>query len=74
MLCVGHPAAGLHLIRVQGPEFELFLVQWAAYIRGIVQLTGAIVVQYLSKYYGMPVEEVLVEHGIVVGKCFGEAR
>ena len=117
MHCVSHPATGLHLIRVQAPELELFFKQGTAYVSWIVKLSSPerirvqhylslskwsrdsttfnalvhicyykiflfyvhcsvgisyawkiipVVVEYLCEYSWVPVEEIFVEHRIVV--------
>lgn len=73
-LRIGHPTARLDLIGVEAPEIELFLEERSADVRGIVQLPGAIVVEYLSEYARVPVEEVLVEDRVVVGEGLGQTR
>lgn len=39
-----------------------------------MKLAGAIIVEYLSKDTGMPVEKVLVEHRVVIGERFRKPR
>lgn len=73
-LRIGHPTARLDLIGVEAPEIELFLEERSADVRGIVQLPGAIVVEYLGEYARVSVEEVLVEDRIVVGEGLGQTR
>lgn len=73
-LRVGHPTARLDLIGIEAPKIELFLEERAADVRGIVQLPGAIVVEYLGEDARVPVEEVLVEDRIVVGEGLGQPR
>ena len=35
--CVRHPAAGLHLVGIEAPEFEFFLEEWSAHVRWVMQ-------------------------------------
>uniref|UniRef100_A0A1I8HNF2 EF-hand domain-containing protein n=1 Tax=Macrostomum lignano TaxID=282301 RepID=A0A1I8HNF2_9PLAT len=46
----------------------------AAHVGRVVQLASSVVVEYLREHPGVPVEEVLVQHRIVVGQGFGEPR
>ena len=39
---VGHPAAGLHLVRVEAPELQLLLEQRSAHVRRVVQLARSV--------------------------------
>lgn len=73
-LRVGHPTARLDLIRIKTPEIELFLEKRAAYIRGVVQLPGAIVVEYLGEDTRVSVKEVLIEDRVIVGEGLGQSR
>lgn len=73
-LGVGHPAARLHLVGVEAPEVQLLLEQRPANIRGIMELPRAIVVEDLCKDPRMPVEEILVQDGVVVGEGLGQPR
>lgn len=66
MLSVSHPAAGLHLVRVQSPILELLLEQGAADVGGIVEFARSVVVEDLAEDGRMAVEEVLIEDGIEV--------
>ena len=74
MLRVGHPAARLHLIRVEAPELQLLLEQRAAHVERIVQLARAIVAEHLREHAWVPIKEVLVGDGVVVDERLGEAR
>jgi hypothetical protein len=38
MNAVRAPTTRLYLVRIQAPEFQLFLKQWSAYVCGVVQL------------------------------------
>ena len=49
------------------------LEERTAHVVRIVQLAGAVVVEYLREDARMPVEEVLVEYGVVVSERLGEA-
>lgn len=35
---VGHPAAGLHLVGIQAPEFQFLFEEGAAHVRRVVKL------------------------------------
>ncbi|GIY74228.1 uncharacterized protein CEXT_307931 [Caerostris extrusa] len=50
------------------PELQLFFEQWAAHVGRVVQFTRPVVVEDLGKHARVPVEEVLVEHRVVVGE------
>ena len=67
-LRVGHPAAWLDLIRIESPVFQLFFKERSAHIRRVMELAGAVIVQNLSKYAWVTIEEIFVEHGIVVAQ------
>ena len=71
---VRHPAARLHLIRVETPELELLLKERAAHVRRVVQLARAVVVEDLREDARVTIEEELVEHGVVVDERLGETR
>ena len=71
---VRHPAARLHLVRVEPPELELLLEERPAHVRRVVQLARAVVVEDLREDARMTVEEELVEHGVVVDECLREPR
>lgn len=73
MSAVSAPAARLNLIGIKAPEFEFFLEQRSADIGRIVQLPRPVVVQYLREDSGVPVEEVLIQDGIVVGEGLRQA-
>ncbi len=72
--CVGHPTAGLDLVGVQTPKLELFLEQGAAHMRRVMEFARAIIVQDLCEHPRVPVEEVLVEDGVVVGEGLRQPR
>ena len=63
-----------YLVCVQAPELEFLLKQRTAHVGRIVQLAGAVVVEYLREDARMTVEEILVEDRVVVGERFGETR
>lgn len=67
-LGVGHPAARFDLVGVQAPVLELLLEEGPADVGGVVELPGPVVVEYLSKDPGVPVEEVLVQDRVVVAQ------
>ena len=71
---VRHPAARLHLVRVEAPELQFLLEQRAAHVGRVVQLAGAVVVEDLREDARMAVEEELVQHRIVVGERLRETR
>ena len=73
VLGVRHPAARLHLVRVQTPKLQLLLEERAAHVRRIVQLPRAVVVEDLGEDAGVPVEEVLIEDRVVVGQGLRQA-
>ena len=60
--------SGKYLVWVESPEFELFFEEGSADVCGVMQFSGSVVVEYLSENPRVPVEEVLVEHGVVVGQ------
>ena len=69
-----YPAAGLHLIRVESPEFEFLFKERPAHVRRIVELARPVIVENLRKHPGVTVEEVFVEDGVVVDESLGEPR
>lgn len=73
VLGVGHPAARLHLVRIQPPELEFFLKQRATDIGGVVELPCAVVVEDLREHPRVAVEEVLVKYGVIVGQRLGQS-
>ena len=72
-LSISHPAAGLDLIRVQPPVFQLLLEERPAHVGRVVQLSRPVVVEDLSKHARVAVEEVLVEDGVVISEVFCES-
>jgi len=44
---VRHPAARLHLVRVETPELELLLEERTTHVDRVVQFARAVVVEYL---------------------------
>jgi len=44
---VRHPAARFYLVRIEAPEVQFLFEQWTAHVGRVVQLPGAIVVEYL---------------------------
>lgn len=61
-----------HLVGVQTPELKFFFEERPADVGRIVELPGAVVVEDLSEDARVSVEEVLVEHRVVVGQGLGE--
>lgn len=39
---VGHPAARLHLVGIETPEFQLFFEQWSAHIGRVMKLARSV--------------------------------
>ncbi len=57
-----------YLIGVQSPELQLLFKERPTDVGGVVQLSGAVVVENLRKDARVPVKEVLIEYGVVVGE------
>ena len=67
-------ANSCYLVSIESPVLEFFLEQWATHVERVVQLAGAVVVEYLREDARMTVEEILVEYRIVVSERLGETR
>ena len=63
-----------HLVSVETPELEFLLEKRTTHVGRVVQLAGAIVVEYLRENARMAVEEILVEYRVVVGERLSETR
>lgn len=73
-LGIGHPTTRFDLIGVETPKVEFFFEQRPADVRGIMELSSAIIVENLSEDSRVPIEEVFVEDWVVVREGFSQPR
>lgn len=63
-----------YLIGIETPKLQLFLEKRSAHVGRVVQFAGAVVIKDLRKDARVPIEEIFIEYGIIVGQSLRQPR